>query len=511
MVGKYQRKGNRLQWDEDNMKAAIRAVKSGTMGWLLASKTYSVPFGTLRRRCHGTNKFSVGAEKNYLGGKRPTFDDTMESHLVDHIKNMEARFFGFTTLEVRKLAYEMAVQNNIKHSFNSQKKMAGWDWLKGFTKRNPTISLRLPESTSSARARAFNRVQIGKYFEQLERALEQVNYNPTKIWNMDESGLSTVASKNCKVYATKGKKQVGVLSSAERGQHLTVVCAMSASGSYLPPCFIFPRKNMKIELMDDSPPGSIGFAQENGWTTSEIFLKWLKFFAETVKPTETEKVLLVLDGHISHKSLEAQVYAKSKGIVLFCLPPHCTHRVQPLDVTFFGPLSTYYNQEITSWLKQNPGRVVSHFQVGKIFKAAYQKAATMNNAEKGFVKTGIYPFNKDIFPDWMFEPAETTNFEYNQNIEERNNNEKRSEEEPNNNEKTIEEKSNIQQRNENFNTEDNSQVAGPSGIQNEILQKKIDKETNKLPATSCLILPSEISPLPKVTDTSNKKKTKQTF
>lgn len=52
-----------------------------------------------------------------------------------------------------------------------------------------------------------------------------------------------------------------------------------------------------------------------------------------------------------------------------------------------------------------------------------------------------------------------------------------------------------------FFSKDNSQVAGPSGIQNKILQKKIDKVP-----TSCLILPSEISPLPKATNMSKKRK-----
>lgn len=411
MVGKYKRKGNRLQWEEENMQAAIEAIQSKKMGWYLASKTFSVPFGTLRRRCLGLNKISKGSTKSYMGGKRTTFEPELERDLVDHIKNMETRLYGLTTKDVRKLAYDLAVQNNLKHNFNDEKGMAGWDWLKGFTKRNPDISLRIPESTSAARARAFNRPQIQNYFKLLLVALNEVNFDPGKIWNMDESGFTTVPSDNAKIFATKGRKQVGILSSAERGKRFTAVCAMSASGNYVPPCFIFPRKNMKKELTDNCPPGSVGFAQEKGWMTSEIFLKWIKLFVKFVKPSTNDKVLLLLDGHSSHKSLEAQIYAKNNGVILFCFPPHTTHRVQPLDICFFGPLTTYYNQELLNWLRNHPGRVVTHFQVGEIFKAAYQKAATMSNAEKGFAKAGIFPYNENIFPDWMFEAAETTNQE----------------------------------------------------------------------------------------------------
>ncbi|KAB0803759.1 hypothetical protein PPYR_00729 [Photinus pyralis] len=228
---------------------------------------------------------------------------------------------------------------------------------------------------------------------------------------MDESGLSTVPSKNSKIIACKGKKQVGVLTSAERGQHLTVVCSFSAAGVYVPPAFIFPRKNMKKELMDNAPAGAVAFTQEHGWMDKNIFVKWLNHFVKHVKPTKEDKVLLMLDGHISHKSLEAQEYAKANGIILFCFPPHCTHRVQPLYVVFFGPLSTYYNQELNLWLKTHPGRTVTHYQVAELFKNAYQKAATLSNAENGFSTTGIYPFQPDIFPDWMFAPAEATDVE----------------------------------------------------------------------------------------------------
>lgn len=141
-------------------------------------------------------------------------------------------------------------------------------------------------------------------------------------------------------------------------------------GTYLPPALIFPRKNMKAELMDGAPVGSVAFTRENGYMNSDIFPKWSKHFAKYAKPSKQNKVSLLLDGHTSHKSLDALVYAKENGIILFCFPPHCTHRVQPLDVSFFGPLNAYYNQELTNWLKNNPGRVVTHFQVASLFNAA---------------------------------------------------------------------------------------------------------------------------------------------
>ncbi|KAB0801102.1 hypothetical protein PPYR_05456 [Photinus pyralis] len=404
-MGRYKRQSSRHSWDEGNMKQAIVAVREKKMGWLLASKTFNVPFTTLRRRAAKVE----GWKKDYMGGHKVTFNEDLEREIVQHLRNLESRFFGLTAKDVRSLAYQIAETKKIPHRFSSSKKMAGWDWLRGFRQRNPTISLRTPESTSAARASAFNREQIKKYFKKLAEVLDTYKFEPNDIWNVDESGFSTVPSRNSKIFATKGRKQVGILTSAERGQHFTVACCMNVIGTFVPPAIIFPRKNMKYELMDGAPTGSVGFAQENGWMNGEVFLKWMKHFIKFAKPTAEKKVLLLLDGHSSHKNLDVLLLAKESGVVMFCFPPHCTHRVQPLDVSFYGPLTTFYNQELNNWLRNHPGRTVTHFQVTNIFNEAYVKAATAKNAQNGYSATGIFPYNPDIFPDHMFAPAEVTN------------------------------------------------------------------------------------------------------
>lgn len=407
MVGKYKRISSRQSWEEAAMQRAINAVNSGEMGWLRAATTFRVPQATLRRRARDKNKTILGVTKG-LGRFRSTFGEDLERELVSHLKLLESRLFGLNTTEVRQLAYQLAESKGIDHRFNHETKMAGWDWLKGFRKRNPDIGLRKPEPTSAARAIGFNRPQVSNFFAVYEDVLHKLKISPSRIFNMDESSLSTV-HKPPKVFAEIGKKQVGALTSAERGLHVTVVCCMNPTGQYVPPALIFPRKNWKNELIDGAPVGSIGIAQETGWMTGEVFLKWLNHFVSFVKPTVEDKVLLIVDGHSSHKQLGVVDYAKQNGIVMLCLPPHCTHRLQPLDVAFYGPLKSYYDQEVRKWLKTNPGRTVGQYQISSLFSVAYGKTATVANSESGFQKTGIWPINPDIFEDHLFAPAETTN------------------------------------------------------------------------------------------------------
>lgn len=407
MPRNYKRKTTRQSWSESSMKNAIEAVKKREMGWLLAARTFGVPQATLRRHALEKNKTLKPLDKG-LGRYRSVFPPEVERQLVEHLKLLETRLFGFTCKEVQELAYQLAEKNGYEHCFNKETKKAGQEWLDGFRRRNKDISLRKPEPTSAARAQAFNKPQIERFFKVLQEVIDKNNITPNAIYNVDESALSTVQRPQ-KVFATTGRKQVGSLTSAEKGSHSTVVCCMSATGNFVPPCIIFPRKNMRPELIDDAPTGTLGVAQESGWMTTAVFYKWLKHFQSYVKASVENKVLLILDGHISHKGIDCLTFAKENGIILVCLPPHCTHRIQPLDVSFFGPLKTYFNQEITTWLKCHPGRVVTQYQIGFLFNSAYGKAATIQNACNGYKKTGIWPVDSNVFPDYLFEPAETTN------------------------------------------------------------------------------------------------------
>ncbi|KAF2894667.1 hypothetical protein ILUMI_11506 [Ignelater luminosus] len=177
----------------------------------------------------------------------PTFSAALENHLHLHIKDLKTLHFGLTTNDLRELAYEFAEKNNILHRFSHISRKAGWDSLKGFRTRNPSISLRVPEATSVSRARAFNKPNIQKFFRSLEEVILKYRFKATNIYDVDKSGLSTVQNPP-KVFVTKGRKQVGGITSAECGTHTTAVCCMSASGTYSPPAFIFARTSGKQSL-----------------------------------------------------------------------------------------------------------------------------------------------------------------------------------------------------------------------------------------------------------------------
>jgi len=240
--------------------------------------------------------------------------------------------------------------------------MAGVDWMSCFLKRHPELSLREPEPTSLSRATGFNRVQVSSFFALLKEEMDKNSITPDRIFNMDETGVSTVHDPG-KIIALKGQKQVGRIVSGERGRNITVVCSVSAIGSYVPPMFIFPRSRMSDRLLVNGPIGAVGFAQPSGWMDSNLFVRWLEHFIKFAKPSCDQPVLLLLDGHGSHKTLEAIEAARRHGVILLCFPPHCTHKMQPLDVTFFGPLKRFYKEEADKWMTSHISQRISDYDV----------------------------------------------------------------------------------------------------------------------------------------------------
>ena len=109
-----------------------------------------------------------------------------------------------------------------------------------------------------------------------------------------------------------------------------------------------------------------------------------------------------MDGHHSHKTLAAITFARSKHIQLLVLPPHCTHRMQPLDTTFFKSLKTAYNNAVDSWMVTNPGRRMSFYDMAGVFNTAFNKPVT------GFRVCGLWPYDSDIFTDDDFAAAMLT-------------------------------------------------------------------------------------------------------
>lgn len=196
-------------WTEENMKHAMNDVLMGKISIREAVRVYGVPKSSLHDRI---NKIKKGKEANVppkLGRFELTFSETYEEELLAHIRQLDGMFMPLSKKEFLKLAYDLAVELRLPHRFNKTKKLAGKDFYYGFLKRHPEIALRVPESTSMMRAVGFNKPQVDLFFSKLVELMEKHSFPPSRIFNADETGVSSVHD-NCKVMSVKGKRQAKV-------------------------------------------------------------------------------------------------------------------------------------------------------------------------------------------------------------------------------------------------------------------------------------------------------------
>ena len=351
----------RKSWDAKAMELAVNAVKSKEMGYLKASIIYKVPRSTLVDYVKSNKAIDILTTTKL--GRKPALSDELENMLVTYCLDMEKRFYGLTASDIRRLAFQLAIRNGLRHPFSVGKSSAGKKWQRGFLKRHPQLSFRKPQGISAARVKGFTQENCAAFFDLLEQALQKINLNPARLFNVDETGITTVQHKHSRVLSLRGKRQVGALKASERGALVTVVTCMNATGMYVPPMLVFPRKNMKPELLNGAPPGTIAKCHPSGWIQHDLFTAWLQHFIKHIKPSKDDPIVLILDGHYSHtRNIDLIDLARENYIHILCLPPHSTHKIQPLDVAFMSPFKTYYALEIESWLKNNPGRVVTHIR-----------------------------------------------------------------------------------------------------------------------------------------------------
>ncbi|XP_025833236.1 uncharacterized protein LOC112905309 [Agrilus planipennis] len=204
-----------------------------------------------------------------IGNKR-IFTRDQENMLADYLKTASKMCYGLTRQQTKKLAFDYAMADDICPDKWKEIETASDDWLKGFMSRHKDLAVRKPESTSLSRATSFNKTNVNNFFEKLTTVLRKHNFLPHMIFNADETGCSTVTNPP-KVIAERGSKQIGQVTSGERGTLVTTLFFINAAGGFLPPIFVFPRVNYKDIMLNNGPPGALGLAQPSGWMTEDCY------------------------------------------------------------------------------------------------------------------------------------------------------------------------------------------------------------------------------------------------
>ena len=386
----------RLQYNRSHLQNALDEYIQGIFPSLReAARAWNVPETTLRDRVNGRVKLDC----HY--GKRTILTEEEETSMVKYLCQCAEIGVGKSKVQVKRMAYSIAARRfncYIPHSWHVNQQ-AGEEWYRCFMGRHEELSLRKPESLSHSRAIMTNETVIQNYYATLEETLasKRLSNRPDLIYNCDETGIC-LDFRPAKVVAPKSARNVWTITSGER-TNVTVLACGNATGEMVDPLIVFKGKRVNEELVNTAPAGWTVKFTENGWMNGIVFEQWLQeVFIPHVNKTRAdpkEHVLLLLDGHASHENLRVLEVAKENNVIIFCLPPHVTHVLQPLDVSYFKSLKVNWDAQNEEYSRSHNNQFVKKATFCKVFSLAWAKASSRrSNLVNGFRKCGLFPFKK---------------------------------------------------------------------------------------------------------------------
>ncbi|KIJ56057.1 hypothetical protein M422DRAFT_239248 [Sphaerobolus stellatus SS14] len=263
------------------------------------------------------------------------------------------------------------------------------DWVRKFLRRQPKIVARSGRGLDPKCTRAFNQPTVYGYFDKLEETGIQLGGGRK---NLISQYIFAKSDKNH--YVTK----------SESLQLVTILEAVSADGVMVPPGFVLPKGDMP-DWRHVSGVGSV-VVTESGLTDDEVCVQWfMKVFIPWAQARNKSGKLLLLisDGHGSHESNEPLEKAFTCGILLLSLPPHTTHKLQPLDVGVFGPLQKAWGKHCQlQAAKRDP---VTWDNVIAAYMKICEEHISVKIIEAAFCHSGNWPINRHVFKDIDFAPS----------------------------------------------------------------------------------------------------------
>ena len=234
--------------------------------------------------------------------------------------------------------------------------------------------------------------------------IEKYNITADTTWNWDEKGFMIGFMAAVKRIMTLEAFESGRITFATQDgsrEFISLLACICANGTALPPALIYRGDSKVLQdtwLEDWTEDQEAYFAtSSSGWSSDLLGYKWLvQVFDRCTKHLNHRRRLLLVDGHSSHVNMKFINKCDELRILLMILPPHSTHRLQPLDVSLFAPLARYYTNQLNNNLLNSLGTTtMSKRAFWSAFWPAWQQAFTEKNIRSGFKRTGIFPYDPD--------------------------------------------------------------------------------------------------------------------
>jgi hypothetical protein len=361
---------------------ALEALKNNNdFSLRAAAKTYNVSLTTLYHRRDGR----TARRDTVPNSKKLT--ELEEETIVQYIIELVTRSFPPRLSGVEDMANQLLRARNAPP--------VGKLWAHNFVRRRPELRTRYSRKYDYQRAKCEDPKVIGEWFALVRNVKAKYGIVDEDTYNFDETGFMMGIIFAGMVVTTSDGLGKAKLAQPGNREWATVIQGVNAQGWAIPPFIILAAQyHLANWYTECNLPADWRIATtDNGWTTNEVGLDWIKHFDHYTAPrTKGTYRLLILDGHESHHSTEFELYCQSHNIITLCMPPHSSHLLQPLDVGCFGPLKQAYGRQVEDLMRAHINHVSKlEFLCG--FREAFFASTTEKNIQGGFAGAGLVPYD----------------------------------------------------------------------------------------------------------------------
>ncbi|EED15788.1 pogo transposable element, putative [Talaromyces stipitatus ATCC 10500] len=372
------RNKNRKNLDEQEGRIllAISDLQNGRIQRVAqAARIYEIPRTTLQDRLNGIQQRSLVRANSH---KLTQYE---EESLVKWVLDLDRRGLPPRHSLVREMANYILSQHG--------KPQVGKNWITKLIKRRPEIDSKFARKYNYERAKCKDPKIIQEHFDRVQAAISEYGILPEDIFNFDETSFAMGLCATAKVITGSDRYAQPKLLQPGNREWVTAIEATNSTGWAVPSYVIFKaKKNVREGWFDDLPDDWRINISDNGWTTDQIGLEWLKthFIPYINGRTVGKYRMLILDGHGSHLTPEFDH--------IFCMPPHSSHLLQPLDVGCFAVLKRHYGQLVEQRMRLGFNHIdkMDFLTAFPQARTVAYKAQTIRNS---FTATGLVPFNPD--------------------------------------------------------------------------------------------------------------------
>ena len=273
----------------------------------------------------------------------------------------------------------------------------GDNWALRFLERHPEYFIKKQQTIDTNRKNAHKPNNILAWFKKYHAVCQEHNIQPADQYNFDETGFRIGIGRDQGIITCDPNRQ-GYLASSTNRELVSVCETISADGTILPPMIIFLEAiHQEAWYMATSIPDNYLIAtSESGYNNDDLTIKWLEHFEQFSGERQVGAYrLLLLDGFGSHCTKQFIDYCDCHNIIVFCLPPHSSHLLQPLDVVVFQPYKHYHAEAVEAATRMGCGDFNKCEFLDQIHSIRQQtfKSTTVRSA---FQANSLIPYNPGI-------------------------------------------------------------------------------------------------------------------